>query len=144
MKAWTKTLLAAALAPAVLAIGLVAGCGGDDETSTDTVAATVTTTAPAPATGTGGEATAPTPPPTTTQPPTGGTNTVPNLIGSTVAEAQKALNELSLSGRAENKSGGSRTDIKIDWEVCETHPKADAKLPIGSPITLLAAAPDAC
>lgn len=138
-----KTCLVMALMACVAATGLLAGCGDDDETTTPTAP----TTQPAPTDSTPGSttatdtATAPAPP--TTTPGGGGKVALPDLVGGRLDAAQASLLKLGLSGRAEALSA-SRTEIKPDWEVCETHPAAGKRLAPGSPVTLVTAKPGGC
>jgi beta-lactam-binding protein with PASTA domain len=128
---------------AALAAGLLAGCGGDDETTTPTLQTTPpasTASTPSPPTGTD---TAPATTPPVTTPGGGGKVALPNLVGSQVGEAQASLVKLGLSGRAESLTA-SRTEIRPDWDVCETHPAAGVRLAPGSPVTLVTAKPGGC
>jgi hypothetical protein len=144
MRARIFILLCAAL--------LIAGCGGGDDNSTSSQA----TTSPAVSVGTTGQTTVggqptkpakPAKPPATAPVPSGNpgppTAKVPNLVGQPLSTAQAVLARLGLAFRAESTKG-DRTQIKSNWEVCETAPAAGHRAPVSSPVTLLTAAPGGC
>jgi hypothetical protein len=125
---------------------LIAGCGGSDDNSTSSQA----TTSPAVSVATTGQTTVqgkPTKPTVTTPAPSGHpgppTVKVPDLIGQSLSSAQQALGDIGLAFRAESTKG-DRSQIKSNWEVCQTAPAAGKRAPISAPVTLLTAEPGGC
>lgn len=131
----------------LLCVGLlaIAGCGGDDNSSDST-----STAAPAPTVATTGQSTVPAKPakpPASSPAPSGNpgppTVKVPDLVGQSLAAAQQVLAKAGLAFRAESTKG-DRSQIRSNWEVCETAPAAGRRAPVASPVTLLTAAPGGC
>lgn len=145
----TKVKLGAWLA-CLLCAGAIAACGSDngDDSASQSGAAPPTATGPS-TTVTATTPQAPTPTPASpgkpsSEPPAGAPLVrVPDLVGQSLAAAQKALAGAGLTGTAEALNG-DRTQIRNNWEVCKTVPRGGKRAPGNSPVTLITAAPGGC
>lgn len=146
----TKTKLGASLA-CLLCAGTIAACGSDDSDDSASQTAPATTATGPSVTATAPAATTPAPPTSAPVSPGSGNPPpadqpavrIPDVVGQSLAAAQKALAGAGLTGTAEALQG-DRTQIRNDWEVCKTVPAGGKRAPGDSPITLITAAPGGC